>query len=527
MPDIADLMNNIFIQTPIETVGMDSIPPAARPNADFEKTGRLPADSSRPLDTKDSFGADDDNSTGQVREKGGENFREVLEKRLSEKQKPDSGPEPDQTPAATTDEASSQNKDKSIDHLKKTTVTLVGSKALQNSDTSKSPLAPLSMQNKVDSKAKPSKLLSQKQAQPTGFAGNAPATKVAKESGTKVKKTDANPQRPSASTNKAAPDKDQTPLQLDTSLNKPAPHSENTLTDGKSSFEKSNTPDLMTAMPKVPPPDDAKAKLVSVDANKGIPNPKSGQAAAGKNQTKTGPDQTQSGTQKNTTDAGTAFETTRAKAITDSDSSTGQTLEMITAGAKAQSAPSTITTGRLNSVNPLPAAAGTGYATGLRHIEGSRLGPAEQIIENVRLNLNNPQQEIFITLNPPELGKVRMMFRQIDGQITGLIEADKSQTRYEIERSLPQIVASLQESGVNVRRMDVMLNNQNQHTAQNKNNDMPDGFVGMDKHTFDDRPADNGSNRPDSPKNHPDGSLVQSKPDNPNVINDNTINIYV
>jgi len=91
----------------------------------------------------------------------------------------------------------------------------------------------------------------------------------------------------------------------------------------------------------------------------------------------------------------------------------------------------------------------------------------EQILESI----NSPSsqqagtQQITIRLNPPELGKVFIKFEEQENQITGLLEVSKAQTRYEVEQALPQIIQSLADSGIQVRRLEVMLTNQNEQQS--------------------------------------------------------------
>ena len=82
---------------------------------------------------------------------------------------------------------------------------------------------------------------------------------------------------------------------------------------------------------------------------------------------------------------------------------------------------------------------------------------SEQIQESLRASLARPDQHITIRLNPPELGTVLIKFREQDSQITGILEVSKAQTRAEIQQALPEIVRSLQELGVNIRRLEVVL----------------------------------------------------------------------
>ncbi len=88
----------------------------------------------------------------------------------------------------------------------------------------------------------------------------------------------------------------------------------------------------------------------------------------------------------------------------------------------------------------------------------------KQILESIHSSLiqKGQSQQITVRLNPPELGRVFIKFQEQDNQITGLLEVSKTQTRTEIEQALPQIVRSLQESGIQIKRLDVVLSEEEQ-----------------------------------------------------------------
>lgn len=83
----------------------------------------------------------------------------------------------------------------------------------------------------------------------------------------------------------------------------------------------------------------------------------------------------------------------------------------------------------------------------------------KQIQESVHSSFSQEgqNQQITIQLNPPELGKVLIKFQEQDNQITGLLEVSKTQTRIEIEQAIPQIIRGLQDSGIQIKRLDVVL----------------------------------------------------------------------
>lgn len=92
-----------------------------------------------------------------------------------------------------------------------------------------------------------------------------------------------------------------------------------------------------------------------------------------------------------------------------------------------------------------------------------------QILEAVSKSL--PQQptgdkEITIQLNPPELGKVCVKFRERGAEITGTLEVSKAQTRAEIEHALPEMIRGLTDSGIAIKRLEVVLSQNDQPNQQ-------------------------------------------------------------
>lgn len=88
----------------------------------------------------------------------------------------------------------------------------------------------------------------------------------------------------------------------------------------------------------------------------------------------------------------------------------------------------------------------------------------KQILESVQRSISQQEtnRQITVRLNPPELGKVLIRFQQQDTEITGLMEVNKAQTRFEIEQALPQIIRNLADCGIQIRRLDVTLSNEQQ-----------------------------------------------------------------
>ena len=105
-----------------------------------------------------------------------------------------------------------------------------------------------------------------------------------------------------------------------------------------------------------------------------------------------------------------------------------------------------------------------------------KASPAEQIIETIKASSITPDREISMVLNPGELGKVRITFQQSEGEISGILEVEKAETRSEIEKALPQIIATLQDGGVQIKRVDVTTNDQDQQSQQQQRNNASEGF---------------------------------------------------
>jgi len=90
---------------------------------------------------------------------------------------------------------------------------------------------------------------------------------------------------------------------------------------------------------------------------------------------------------------------------------------------------------------------------------------SEQLQESIHTSLRQGDQQLTIQLNPPELGRVFIKFQEQGNQITGLLEVDRAQTRYEIEQALPQIIRNLAECGVQIKRLEVVLTSQQEQHA--------------------------------------------------------------
>jgi flagellar hook-length control protein FliK len=81
----------------------------------------------------------------------------------------------------------------------------------------------------------------------------------------------------------------------------------------------------------------------------------------------------------------------------------------------------------------------------------------EQIAQSVQTAAQQGARQITIQLNPPELGRVSIKFSEKGAELSGQLEATNPQTRAEIRQAIPDILRSLEQSGISVKRIDVSL----------------------------------------------------------------------
>ncbi len=83
---------------------------------------------------------------------------------------------------------------------------------------------------------------------------------------------------------------------------------------------------------------------------------------------------------------------------------------------------------------------------------------SRQITESIHSSVmrQGDERQITVRLNPPELGSVVIKFSEQDSQLTGILEVSKSETKIEIERVLPDIIRSLSDNGIQLRKVDVV-----------------------------------------------------------------------
>ena len=79
----------------------------------------------------------------------------------------------------------------------------------------------------------------------------------------------------------------------------------------------------------------------------------------------------------------------------------------------------------------------------------------DQILDSLKASMAQGDRQVLIRLQPPELGTILVRFREQGQGLDGTLQVDRTDTRREIEQALPEVVRSLQDAGIGIRRLDV------------------------------------------------------------------------
>jgi flagellar hook-length control protein FliK len=108
----------------------------------------------------------------------------------------------------------------------------------------------------------------------------------------------------------------------------------------------------------------------------------------------------------------------------------------------------------------------------------SGLGLGRQVQESVSSIYRPGTQQMVIRLDPPDLGRITIRFTEQRDGITGILHVEKSQTKQEIQQTLPGIVQHLQNSDVHIKKLEVVLNNQPQNDTAEEHSANQNGNFG-------------------------------------------------
>jgi len=157
-----------------------------------------------------------------------------------------------------------------------------------------------------------------------------------------------------------------------------------------------------------------------------------------------------------------AVEAKGGPVVNDNHATQGQGVTVVAAGGQALQT-TTGTNVATGVGNTPPAAEGSNAAqSGVTQEEASVVN---QIAQQARANNLQAGQRVVINLNPPELGRVRLSLQAEGKNLRGLVEVDNPKALGEIHREAAALVSRLADSGINLRRMEVVLNEPSQQQA--------------------------------------------------------------
>ena len=81
----------------------------------------------------------------------------------------------------------------------------------------------------------------------------------------------------------------------------------------------------------------------------------------------------------------------------------------------------------------------------------------DQIAQSVRSSGVGLDRQVIIRLSPPDLGQVRVTLRASGNRVRGVLEVDNPETLRRMEREAGVLTQRLQEAGLQVKRMDVVM----------------------------------------------------------------------
>ena len=90
---------------------------------------------------------------------------------------------------------------------------------------------------------------------------------------------------------------------------------------------------------------------------------------------------------------------------------------------------------------------------------GQTLGEAaDQVAESIRAAGGRTGRQIIVHLHPPELGRVRIALRTEGESVRGVVRVDVPETLAKLQQEAAPLMHRLQAEGIDLRRLDVMLN---------------------------------------------------------------------
>jgi len=110
-------------------------------------------------------------------------------------------------------------------------------------------------------------------------------------------------------------------------------------------------------------------------------------------------------------------------------------------------------------------------------IEAMERPAARQLANFLHRQTAKPGDEMVLHLDPPELGKIKMAFKAEGNNLRMVMEIENSRTLEEIQRSAPALLQRLNDSGINVGKMDLLSD---ESTREDQTSSSPNG-EGLEK----------------------------------------------
>ena len=154
----------------------------------------------------------------------------------------------------------------------------------------------------------------------------------------------------------------------------------------------------------------------------------------------------------------------------------------------------------------------------------------EQIIESFRASLHQVDlpRQVTVRLEPPDLGNVLVKFQEQEDRIIGLLEFSKPEIKYEMEQVLPQIIRTLEDCGIQIKKLEVQLADQFEpYTDRDLTGDSLENSLLQHQHSAEG--GDSEGNSKEWLTNSPENSypIYHNDSESPLIITNESINMLI
>lgn len=158
-----------------------------------------------------------------------------------------------------------------------------------------------------------------------------------------------------------------------------------------------------------------------------------------------------------------------------------------------------------------------------------QLSTADQVIETVRLSGNiRTGQRVVIRLDPPELGQVRLVLRTEGRGVRGILEVENPRALAQLRSATPPMIQRLAESGVQMNRLDVVLNNSTSQNASDAgDSQMQNNAFAQGQSQGQDGSSSGQPGRNDSQENTQEFEQNYGRDEEASYVSDDAINVWI